>query len=444
MGETGTMTHPLADELNAAIESANPHVLGMFSQRGKRLYFPKGIIAQGREAKERAKRVNATLGVATESGGPMHLACTAAHFSGLDPADVYLYAPPGGKPELRNLWRDKVLAENPRLQGKATTLPMVTSALTHGLSLVGDLFVDPGDVVVLPDKLWGNYRLIFAERMMGELRTYPLYGSHGGFNTRGLEQALTEAVALRGKAVVLMNFPNNPTGYTPTPGEMAEIADVIVRVAEGGYSVVVVCDDAYFGLFYEGAAKESLFAHLAQSHPRVMPIRLDGATKEMFAWGFRIGFITYGPRAIDGRDAAPLLAACEAKTMGAIRGTISNCSMPAQSVLCSALRSPDLARQRAEKLEVLRARAEKVKQVLSNPKYDSVWSCYPFNSGYFMCLRLKGADAERVRCRLLDEHGVGTIAVNATDLRIAFSCLELDQVADVFEAIYVSASEEMA
>lgn len=436
------MPHELAEQLNASIEAANPHVLAMLSERGRRLYFPKGIIAQGKEAKEKATRVNATLGVATELGEPMHLKCMGVHFSGLDPSEIYSYAPPGGKPELRALWRDKALADNPRLQGKAMTLPMVTSALTHGLSLVGDLFVDPGDVVVLPDKLWGNYRLIFADRMMAETRTYPLYDSDSGLNTRAFEQALAQAAQERGKVIALMNFPNNPTGYTPTEDEMDSVAAAILRVADAGHNVVVVCDDAYFGLFYEHAAKESLFAYLAQQHPRVMPIRLDGATKEFFAWGFRIGFITYAPQAMPGRELAPLLDAFEAKTMGAIRGTISNCSMPAQSILCAALRSPDIAQQRQEKFAMVRDRAHKVKQVLDNPKYDAVWSCYPFNSGYFMCLRLKRADAERVRLRLLEDHGVGAIAVNPTDLRIAFSCLELDQIAGVFEAVYLAASAE--
>ena len=50
----------------------------------------------------------------------------------------------------------------PLLKGKHFSQPIVTSAITHGLALVGDLFVDEGDVIVLPDKLWGNYRLIFA------------------------------------------------------------------------------------------------------------------------------------------------------------------------------------------------------------------------------------------------------------------------------------------
>jgi len=38
-----------------------------------------------------------------------------------------------------------------------------------------------------------------------------------------------------------------------------------------------------------------LFGKLANAHPNLLAIKLDGATKELFVWGLRCGFITYGP-----------------------------------------------------------------------------------------------------------------------------------------------------
>jgi hypothetical protein len=73
-------------------------------------------------------------------------------------------------------------------------------------------------------------------------------------------------------------------------------------------------------------------------------------------------------------------------------------------------------------------------QECRKPAYADCWDVYPFNSGYFMCLRLKGADADTVRVRLLDDHGVGTIALGKTDLRVAFSCLNEAQIPAVFES----------
>jgi len=88
----------------------------------------------------------------------------------------------------------------------------------------------------------------------------------------------------KGKAIVLLNFPNNPSGYTPTVAEGDALVAAIKEVAEAGCNVVAIADDAYFGLFYEDSLKESLFGKLANIHPRVLAIKLDGATKEEFVW----------------------------------------------------------------------------------------------------------------------------------------------------------------
>ena len=153
--------NPIAQALNEKLETAAPEVLGMLSAYGRRLYFPKGIISQTAEAKQKATRFNATIGIATESGGPMSLPSISSQLGSVSVADAVTYAPPAGRPGLRALWREKLLAENPSLAGKVFGEPIVTSAITHGLSLAGELFLDPGDVMLLPDKLWGNYRLTF-------------------------------------------------------------------------------------------------------------------------------------------------------------------------------------------------------------------------------------------------------------------------------------------
>ena len=45
----------------------------MLSDYGKKVYFPKGIISQTAEAKEKATRFNATIGIAKDKNGPLFL-----------------------------------------------------------------------------------------------------------------------------------------------------------------------------------------------------------------------------------------------------------------------------------------------------------------------------------------------------------------------------------
>ena len=54
---------------------------------------------------------------------------------------------------------------------------------------------------------------------------------------------------------------------------------------------------------------------------------------------------------------------------------------------------------------------------------------------------VKGVEAERVRSHLLDRYGVGLIATSPTDLRIAFSCLELSEIEKLFETLHRAIQE---
>jgi len=433
--------NPLARQLNESLEAAAPEVLALLSPLGRRLYFPKGILSQSAEAKARAHRFNATIGIATEGGHAMHLPSIHRHLRDVEPDDAYPYAPGGGRPGLRERWKEKQLAENPSQRGKAVGLPIVTSALTHGLAILGDLFVAPGDRILLPDKLWGNYRLTYEVRLGAEIATFPFYAG-GGFDTEGFAAALDAHAEEREKLIVLLNFPNNPTGYMPTEAEGEAMVQALVARAEKGTRLLVVLDDAYFGLFYHlggPSMTESLFGRLVGRHPNLLAAKLDGATKELFVWGLRCGFLTFGPGRADTAEA--VCAALDAKVRGAIRGAISNSPQLSQTLVEQALDASSIADERKEKCEILRARAERVYEVAHRERYRGSWDVYPFNSGYFMCLAVKGVDSETLRVHLLDRHGAGLIATGGSDLRIAFSCLELPEIEPLFEVIHQGIGE---
>ncbi len=423
--------HPLAQAANDALAKDCPVLLALLAERGKRFFFPaKGILAQGAEAKQKAKTANATVGIATENGAPMNLACVSKYFSGLTPSEVFDYAPSYGKPEVRAAWAKKQRAETPSLGDHPLSNPVVTNALTHGLGLVGDLFLDPGDAVLTADLLWENYNLNWETRLGAVFGYFPFFDETlTGFNLPGFKAGLAKH---RGrKLVVSLNFPNNPSGYTPTRAEAAAIVAALTAEAEAGTTMVVCVDDAYYGMFYDDAsATESLFGQLARASTNLLAIKVDGATKEEFVWGLRVGFLTFGVK----NGTAAAYKALEDKTAGLIRAYISNVSNPGQSVVLKALNDPDFRGQQAEKVATLRGRAKVTGVECRRPEYADCWDVYPFNSGYFMCLRLKGADADTVRVRLLDDHGVGTIALGKTDLRVAFSCLAEAQIPGVFSA----------
>jgi len=423
--------NPLAIAANDALAKDCPVILQMLSERGKRFFFPaKGILAQGAEAKAKAKTANATVGIATENGQPMHLGCIHQFFQNLAPNEIYDYAPSYGKPDLRAAWAKKQREETPSLGQHLISTPVVTNALTHGLGVVGDLFLDAGQEALSSDLMWENYNLSWETRLGATISTYPFFDTKlTGFNITAFSQAL--AARTGRKLVVALNFPNNPSGYTPTKAEAGAIVNALTAAAAAGSKLVVVCDDAYYGMFFDDACeKESLFGRLAQAHENLLAIKVDGATKEEFVWGLRVGFLTYGIK----NGTAAVYKALEDKTAGLIRAVISNVSHPGQSIVLKALQDPNFRAQQAEKVAILKARAAVTAIECRKAEYADCWDVYPFNSGYFMCLRLKGADADTVRLKLLDEFATGTIALGKTDLRVAFSCLTEAQIPGVFVA----------
>jgi Aspartate/tyrosine/aromatic aminotransferase len=209
----------------------------------------------------------------------------------------------------------------------------------------------------------------------------------------------------------------------------------VADLAQGGKNVLVITDDAYFGLFYDAQSiRESLFSLLAGIHQRIMAIKLDAATKENYVWGLRVGFITYGT--VFKGNPKDAYDALEKKTAGAIRGTISNSPHLSQSIILGSLNSENYQTEKEEKFRIMRNRANRVKEVLTDEKYGDAWDVYPFNSGYFMCLRLKTVNAEELRLHLLNTYGVGVISLGETDIRVAFSCVEEDNIPELFDIIF--------
>jgi aspartate/methionine/tyrosine aminotransferase len=307
--------------------------------------------------------------------------------------------------------------------------------------LVGDLFIDAGDVMIAPDQLWDNYSLTFETRLGAKIETFPLFKGTG-FNVEAFANALQTHGAKNKKLHVMLNFPNNPTGYMPTAEEGKGIVAALHAQAKAGTKLVVYCDDAYFGLFYHLGGEsltESLFGQLCNLHPNLLPIKLDGATKELFVWGLRCGFVTFGLGS-DKNDKA-VLDVLDAKARASIRSAISNSPMISQSLVEKALGSAAIAEERKEKLNVLRERAEAVHKVARESRFSSSWDVYPFNSGYFMLIKVKGVDANKLREHLLDKHATGLICTAPTDLRIAFSCLDVTQVTPLFETIDAAVKE---
>ena len=426
--------NPQAEALNQVIKGKNEVVFDLLSERGKNIFFPKkGILGQSADAK--GTKINATIGAAIEDDGtPMRLESIASKVN-IDPSLIFPYAPSFGRPDIRAKWKSMIYEKNPSMKDVELSLPVVTNALTHGISMAGYMFLNEGDEVIVPDLFWGNYNLTLTHTYGAPLTKFNLFKDNA-FDIEAFKNKLAEGGI--GKKVVILNFPNNPSGYTPTFEETEAILGVIKESAEAGNKLVIITDDAYFGLvFEEGISEESIFSSLCQLHENVLAVKVDGATKEDYVWGFRVGFITYGIKNGD----AELYTALENKTAGAVRGNISNAANISQTLLLTAFNSPEYHEQKQEKYDIMKKRYDAVKETLKDEKYKEVFTALPFNSGYFMCVQLaEGLDGEAIRKLLIEKYNIGLINLNNV-LRIAFSAVAASDVKEMFDGIYNACNE---
>ena len=431
-GPSSRSLNPLAEAANQAILKDCPVILDLLSERGKVFFFPAGgIPAQGAEARQKAKFANATTGIALENGEPMFLECVNKHFSGLSPREIYDYVPSYGLLELRRAWAEKQREDTPSLGRHPVSTPLVTNALTHGLSVVGELFLDPGDEVLCSDLHWENYEMVWETRLGARISYFPFFDEGlRGFNLPAFG-ARPEA-AVGAEAGGLPELPEQPLRLHAHQGRGP------------GHR-----PDAHRGRRSRNPAGGDLRRRLLRDVLRPglrtgVPVRAAGPGPSQppggqgrrrhqggVRLGLRVGFITYGVANGTPGSTRPW----RTRRRGMIRSVVSSVTHPGQTIILKALRIPDFRRQQAEKVAILRARAEATGRECRKPEYQPFWDVYPYNSGYFMCLRLKRADAETVRTRLLDDHGVGTIALGQANLRVAFSCLTEAQIPGVFSAI---------
>jgi len=427
--------NPLANELNSVLDGT---IAGrLMSPLGRRLYFPKGIIAQSAEARKSAHTANATIGMAYSKGKPLILSAIAESMPTLAPDQIVAYAATAGIEPIRAEWKKLLFQKNPSLDPQGISLPVVVPGLTAALSYLADIFVSDGEVLIASDPCWDNYSLMIEERRNAQCRTVPFLMGDKGLDLDAITRVAKEE-AKKGAVRIILNFPNNPAGYSPTKAEAKALADLFLKIAEEGADVLILCDDAYFGLFYEDDIfKESLFSLFSNLHPRILAAKIDGPIKENYVWGLRIGFVTFGSKGLEQKHYDALIT----KVMGAIRSSVSCANTPAQHIILKSLEDKRTADEKTVFQNLMQKRYNKVKDFIAgNPKLPS-FSPLPFNSGYFMSFHCEGFSAEKLRQRLLAEHGIGVVALGEKCLRVAFSSLDEEQIFPVYRCIYDTAAK---
>jgi aspartate aminotransferase len=146
--------------------------------------------------------------------------------------------------------------------------------------------INPGDEVIIPAPAWAGYEQ--TVHFAGGVPVFVACPQEQGFLLQ--PEALEAAITPRSR-LLLLNYPNNPSGAACGAGALAGIADVLRRHPD----IWVLSDDIYEHLLFDGFGYATLAAVAPDLADRV--VTMTGVSKTYAMTGWRVGFCA-GPRAL--------------------------------------------------------------------------------------------------------------------------------------------------
>lgn len=404
--------------------------MSFFSTLGQNLILPKDVLIQSKETAAVKGAVNATIGIATKNKKAIGLDKIDEIISEINKTEYLPYSPTSGLPKLRELWKKKILKDNNTLDEKYLSLPMVTTGITQGIDTVANLFSEKGDALLLPNLFWQNYAQIYSVKLENKIYRYTQFNNKNNFNLENFEEILYSIK--ENKISIILNFPNNPTGYTPSINELYSLVNIIDSFAKKNPTkqLIIISDDAYFGLFFEKNHKNSSLSFTAKlsDNENCLVIKLDGITKEFYSWGLRIGFITYYTK--DSNLKNIILE----KTQGYLRSTTSSPTNLSQQIAIRLLTSSAAIDQKIKNDKLIEERYNILKETIADQKLENEVTILPFNSGYFFTIKMPdNINAHEFRLKFLHEYKYGVYSMDDRHIRIAFSCLGKEIIPDLIK-----------
>ena len=192
------------------------------------------------------------------------------------------YAPMPGVPALRDALAFKIERLYGRRYDPGTEIT-VTSGATEALFATLTAFVHPGDEVLLFQPAYDSY--VPAIQLSGGIPTFvTLQPPNYGIDWDEARRALTSRTR-----VIVLNSPNNPTGMILTADDIRELERLLEHT-----DAIIVSDEAYEHIVFDGARHESMSRHPAIAERAVV---IGSFAKTFHTTGWKIGWAA-APKAL--------------------------------------------------------------------------------------------------------------------------------------------------
>ncbi|MFW9951474.1 MAG: aminotransferase class I/II-fold pyridoxal phosphate-dependent enzyme [Candidatus Thorarchaeota archaeon] len=445
-----------------------------FSKVGKRVFLPQGIFYWADRAKNEAELIG-TIGEAyafehdfiDESSSnwvPCYLEGVKDYLKNLAIDDLVPYSSIPGIKQLRQVWKDWIIEKslyNKNNQQEQLnklinyiTMPLITSGVTNGIFLSCSLFLNPEEKIIAPNKRWGNYDNIVEKYLGAKIKPFEFFKEQK-FNLHSFSDAIDDVAKTQEKITAIVNFPNNPTGYMPLEDETRDIIDLLVEKQNNlNIPIIVIVDDAYEPyVFTESPRNKSIFYSLQQLDEDIIPVKLDGVTKELLIYGARIGFLTIGLKPSwtkTQEELNKLNQEVDNILSGFNRIIISNSNHFYQSLVLKLFKEQgitNILKMRDKVYNLLKTRYLLINQELSKIEDPNI-SIDPNSGGFFVFVNL---NPDKIKANefadfLLKKYRLGVIPIEkpqeqVNGIRIAYCSIDLKNIPEFIKRIKLALKE---
>lgn len=186
------------------------------------------------------------------------------------------YPPMAGVPALREAIAAKIATLHGRAYDPGQEIT-ITAGATQAILTAVLALVHPGDEVIVLDPCYDSYE---PSILLAGARAVHVALTPGSF--RPDFAAIAAAITPRTRAI-LVNTPHNPTGTVWTEAEMQQLAALLAPT-----DILVLADEVYEHMVYDGATHQSIARHPALAERGVL-ISSFGKTYHVTGW--KVGFV---------------------------------------------------------------------------------------------------------------------------------------------------------
>ncbi|WP_416839454.1 pyridoxal phosphate-dependent aminotransferase [Haloferax sp. DFSO52] len=253
---------------------------------------------------------------------------------------------------------------------------LVTTGASEAVDLAFRAFVDDGDVVAIPQPSYISYTpsALFAG---GE----PLPVPTSAADEFKLTPEALESAGAHDADVLVLCYPNNPTGAVMTDDELAAVAEFVTE-----HDLIVFSDEIYADLRYEDA-----HASIAtQPGMRERTVVFNGFSKAYAMTGLRLGYAMGPPEAIDAMNKIHQYGMLSAPTT-------------AQYAALEALRSCD------DEVEEMRREYDRRRRFVISRFREMGMDCFEAKGAFYVFPEVPDGDDEAFAEGLLEAQNVALV-----------------------------------